>query len=65
MLLLLCLVSCRDLNYIYNEQTTAFYKCYKEKGYNQVLLFIDSNPTGIDAKSVQNVINAKNAELSV
>ena len=67
MIFMVFLGHCRDFYYINEYQTTAYYQCYKQQGYNQTGGYIEPHyPSSID-ESIQNMKNAKNAglELSV
>lgn len=55
----------RDSYYIGDFQTTAYYQCYKQQGYNHVTISIEPYYPEDISKSIQNMFNAKNAGLEL
>ena len=63
--LMVFLGHCRDFYYMKEYQTTAYYQCYKQQGYNQVSVFILPHYPSTIEESIQNMINAKSAGLEL
>ena len=48
---------------IYSDQSTAFYQCVKQTGFDMVILQVDSDINGIKQSNIQNILNAKSSGL--
>lgn len=55
----------RDTFYISKSSPTSFYQCYKQSGYNRIILLISSISKGINKDCIENIMNAKNAGVIV
>lgn len=67
-LLLLALLSfsfCKISLLKFDNANTAHYQCIKQNGFGWITLNADTNSSGIQKESVQNIYNAQNAGLDV
>ena len=62
MTIILQQASSRNSYYINTYQTTTYYQCFKKQGSDHVTLFFRGSAV---EQNIQNMINAKNAELSI
>lgn len=50
---------------VWGDHSTAFFQCLRAKGYNQIMLNLNSRAAGINQQDIQNLLNAKNAGFDV
>ena len=65
MILMVFLGHCRDFYYINDLQTTAYYQCFKQQGYNQVTTYIQPSLPDYTDQCFQHMRNIKNAGLEL
>ena len=64
-ILMIFLGHCRDLHYVNTYQTTAYYQCFKQQGYNQVGTYLQPYFPETVSQCIQNMLNIKNAGLGL